>query len=116
MQIIQLPRLLHTIITEPVKAHNAYLGFIERIAIVGNVIEQHIKLLPGTMPVKRFGKFNHNCVTAALKNKIKNSVILLFSSLEYGCNPLGNVINHSIGLLESCRNCSFTTFVLLQLI
>jgi|GEM_PF-6342703 len=37
MQIIQLPRLLYTVNTEPVKADYAYLCFIERTAIVGDM-------------------------------------------------------------------------------
>lgn len=52
MQIIQLPRLLHTVITEPVEADDAYLRFIERTAVVSNMIHQRIKLLLRLVPVK----------------------------------------------------------------
>lgn len=38
MQIIKLPRLLHTIITELVKAYNTDLRFAECIAVVSNII------------------------------------------------------------------------------
>lgn len=37
MQIIKLSRLLYTVNTEPVKADYAYLCFIERTAIVGDM-------------------------------------------------------------------------------
>ncbi len=82
MQIIKLPRLLHTVIAEPVEAHNTDFRFIERIAVIGNTVQQRIKLLFRAVPVKRFRKFNQNCVTAALKNKIKYSVILPFCVLR----------------------------------
>jgi len=82
MQIIQLPRLFHAVITEPVKAHNTDLRFIERTAVIGNMFQQLIKLLFCAVPVKRVGEFDQNCVTAALKNKIKYSVILPFCVLR----------------------------------
>ena len=82
MQIIQFPRLLHTIITESVEAHNTDLGFIERTAVIGNTVHQCIKLLFCTVPVERFGEFNQNCVTAALENIIKYSVVLPFCVLR----------------------------------
>ena len=75
MQIIQLPRLLYTVITEPVEVHNTALCFIKRIAIVSNTIKQRIKLLLGTVPFKRFRKFDQNCMTAILKSKIKYSIV-----------------------------------------
>jgi len=65
MQIIPFSRLLHTVITEPVKAHNTYLRFIEYTAVVSNTIQQHIKLLFCAVSVKRFWEFDQNCVTAA---------------------------------------------------
>ncbi len=52
MQIIQLTRLLHTVITEPVEAHNTDLRFIERTTIVHNAVKQLIKLLFCAVPVK----------------------------------------------------------------
>ncbi len=66
MQIIQLPRLLHTIITEPVEAHNTDLRFIERITVIGNTVHQRIKLLFCAVPVERFRELDQNCVTTAL--------------------------------------------------
>ena len=82
MQIIKLPRLSHTVVAEPVKAHNIDLRFVERIAVVGNMIQQRIKLLFCAMPVKRFGKFHQNRVTSAFENIIKYSVILPFCVLR----------------------------------
>lgn len=78
MQIIKLPRLFHTIITEAVKSHNTDLCFIERTAVVSSTIQQHIKLLFGAVSVKSFGEFDQNCVTAILENIIKSIVILPF--------------------------------------
>ena len=82
MQVIKLPRLLHTVITEPVEAHNTDLRFIERTTIVHNAVKQLIKLLFCAVPVKRFRKFDQNRVTAALENIIKYSVILPFCVLR----------------------------------
>ena len=82
MQIIKLPRLIHTIITESVEAHNTVLCFIERTAVIGNTVQQHIKLLLCAVPVERFGEFHRNCVTATLENIIKYSVILPFCVLR----------------------------------
>ncbi len=52
MQIIKLPCLLHTIIAEPVEAHNTDLRFIERITVIGNTVHQCVKLLLRAVPVE----------------------------------------------------------------
>ena len=74
--------MLHTVITEPVEAHNTDLRFIERITVIGNTVHQCIKLLFCAVPVKRFGEFYQNCVTAILKSEIKNINVLPFCVLR----------------------------------
>jgi len=82
MQITKFPRLLHTIITEPVKVDNTDFRFIECIAVVGNTTQQLIKLLFRAVPVERFGEFDPNRVVSILKSKIKNIIILPFCVLR----------------------------------
>jgi len=81
MQIIQLLRLFHAVITEPVEAHNTDLRFIECAAVVSNTVQQCIKRLFRAVPVERFREFDQNSVTAALENIIKYCVILPFCVL-----------------------------------